>query len=480
MRGLVAGPVVGAFVGTLLGAAFVAVALALSRLYPARAVLPLMLSLHVPIALLEAALTGAILVTLLRWRPDLVRGLQAGGPPASRPAPVLGVIVVALAVAAFLAPLASSLPDGLESVAEQLGFAGAARSLWPAPAPGYELPWAALGRTGAALAGADGDPGRRFPRLGALARAGRASSEAPQVTPPRAGLVLGTGLTLTILAALAPAGLARPSVPPWSWAAWALAFAGGAAAFRAAGSTLAQFLRRLAWLLPFVLVLVLARGAPRAAGPAPRDGPGPLGPLARRDDRRGRSRLPAGHRSARARRPRPARPHAPGGRSRGRAVEPRGHDRRGAAMPRAHEARGVTTAEGVWPSTEPAPPCGASRSAAPSSSAPLPARPVERARLARGRDLQRASPQSSRSRASMIDQPRRLSRAARCVAACGAGERWRCCPNGAGKSTLLLHLAGLLRERQRYLHRHDAAQRRTVTTSRAGSLSTGSCSPRKR
>ena len=29
-------------------------------------------------------------------------------------------------------------------------------------------------------------------------------------------------------------------------------------------------------------------------------------------------------------------------------------------------------------------------------------------------------------------------------------------PNGAGKSTLLLHLAGLLPERQRYLHRHDS------------------------
>jgi energy-coupling factor transporter ATP-binding protein EcfA2 len=29
-------------------------------------------------------------------------------------------------------------------------------------------------------------------------------------------------------------------------------------------------------------------------------------------------------------------------------------------------------------------------------------------------------------------------------------------PNGAGKSTLLLHLAGLLPERQRYLHRHAA------------------------
>jgi energy-coupling factor transporter ATP-binding protein EcfA2 len=40
----------------------------------------------------------------------------------------------------------------------------------------------------------------------------------------------------------------------------------------------------------------------------------------------------------------------------------------------------------------------------------------------------------------------------------GAGERVALLgPNGAGKSTLLLHLAGLLPERQRYLHRHDAA-----------------------
>jgi ABC-2 type transport system ATP-binding protein len=42
--------------------------------------------------------------------------------------------------------------------------------------------------------------------------------------------------------------------------------------------------------------------------------------------------------------------------------------------------------------------------------------------------------------------------------AVAAGERVALLgPNGAGKSTLLLHLAGLLPERQRYLHRHDAA-----------------------
>ena len=155
-RGFVAGPVAGAFVGTLVGAAFVATALALSGLYPLSAVLPLMLSLHVPIALLEAALTGAILGTVLRWRPDLVRGLQAAGVPASRRAPVLGALVVALAIAAFLAPFGSALPDGLESAAERLGFARAARALWPAPVPAYALPWTALGRVGTALAGVVG------------------------------------------------------------------------------------------------------------------------------------------------------------------------------------------------------------------------------------------------------------------------------------------------------------------------------------
>jgi cobalt/nickel transport system permease protein len=156
VRGLVAGPVAGAFVGILLGAALVALLLALSGLYPASAVLPVMLALHVPIALLEAALTGAILATVLRWRPDLVRGLQGSRARALAPAPVLGTLAIALAAAAFLAPFASPLPDGLESVAEKLGFAGAARALWPAPASDYALPGLALGRTGTALAGAAG------------------------------------------------------------------------------------------------------------------------------------------------------------------------------------------------------------------------------------------------------------------------------------------------------------------------------------
>ncbi len=155
-RGRVAGPVAGAFVGTLVAAAFIATALAVSGLYPAATVLPLMLFLHVPIALLEAALTGAILATVLRWRPDLVRGMQAADRASSRTSPVLGALVVALAIAAFVAPFASPLPDSLEAAAGRLGFAGAARALWPGLAPGYEVHWMALGRVGTALAGVVG------------------------------------------------------------------------------------------------------------------------------------------------------------------------------------------------------------------------------------------------------------------------------------------------------------------------------------
>jgi len=150
--GLVAGAVLGAFVATLVGATVVGLALAASGLYPARAVVPLLLAVHVPIGLLEAALTGAVLATVLRWRPDLVRGLQGSGRP-SRSAPAFGLFAVALAIAAFAAPFASDLPDGLEAVAERLGFAAAARAAWPAPVPDYGASWIHLGRAGVALAG---------------------------------------------------------------------------------------------------------------------------------------------------------------------------------------------------------------------------------------------------------------------------------------------------------------------------------------
>jgi energy-coupling factor transporter transmembrane protein EcfT len=68
---------------------------------------------------------------------------------------------------------------------------------------------------------------------------------------------LALGLVVVVVASLAPAGLRGTEVPVWSWLVWAAALAVGLLAFAGAGSTRAQLVRRLAWLLPFVAALSL-------------------------------------------------------------------------------------------------------------------------------------------------------------------------------------------------------------------------------
>ena len=153
LRGHVVGAVLGAFTATLCGAVLTSLWLALSGLYPLRGILPLMLVTHTAIGVLEAALTGAILVTLLRWRPDLVAGAGGAG-GLRRPAAVaVGVLGVALVVAAFLAPFASRLPDGLERTALDLGFSARANPILPAPLEESALFLGPLAPLAPALAG---------------------------------------------------------------------------------------------------------------------------------------------------------------------------------------------------------------------------------------------------------------------------------------------------------------------------------------
>ncbi len=73
----------------------------------------------------------------------------------------------------------------------------------------------------------------------------------------RPGLVLAAGLALVIASALAPAGLGGRAIHTWSWALWGAAFLAGLAFLSAAGLTVAQAVRRLAWLMPLVLLLAL-------------------------------------------------------------------------------------------------------------------------------------------------------------------------------------------------------------------------------
>lgn len=70
--------------------------------------------------------------------------------------PVLGGLGISLLVAAFLSPLASSFPDGLERVAEDTGFLEKAQSLTGAPMPDYLFPGVAAPGPATALAGIAG------------------------------------------------------------------------------------------------------------------------------------------------------------------------------------------------------------------------------------------------------------------------------------------------------------------------------------
>ena len=67
-------------------------------------------------------------------------------------------IAIALAVAALLGPFAASAPDGLEWVAEELGFStrAAAEPALAGPLPDYAVPAAGDGPISTALAGVVG------------------------------------------------------------------------------------------------------------------------------------------------------------------------------------------------------------------------------------------------------------------------------------------------------------------------------------
>jgi cobalt/nickel transport system permease protein len=106
-------------------------------------VLPAMLGVHAVIGVGEAVITVAALAFLMRVRPDLLAGGAAvsGG---------RGWIVAGLAVAlaaVLLTPLASADPDGLERVAEDIGFIDQAAEAPYQVLPDYTIPF--LGESGA-------------------------------------------------------------------------------------------------------------------------------------------------------------------------------------------------------------------------------------------------------------------------------------------------------------------------------------------
>ena len=142
--GVILGAMAAAWFTVVLGAGAFAVELAASigwaRFLP---VLGWMTLVHAAIGVGEALITGLVLRSLLRTRPDLV---DDGDAPAASRSVRLGQVAaaglgIAMAVATFLAPLALSWdrPDGLEYVSQRLRLPEGA-PVPPAPIRDYQVP----------------------------------------------------------------------------------------------------------------------------------------------------------------------------------------------------------------------------------------------------------------------------------------------------------------------------------------------------
>jgi cobalt/nickel transport system permease protein len=136
-------------------------------------VIPAMLGVHVFIGIGEALITVAALAFIEQTRPDLLsadKAATSGG----RGWIVAGILLSLLAV--LLSPLASAHPDGLERVAEDLGFLNTGLDAPYQVLPDYTLPF--LGETALStiLAGAVG----ALIVLGLLVLLGRSLAHKPK------------------------------------------------------------------------------------------------------------------------------------------------------------------------------------------------------------------------------------------------------------------------------------------------------------
>jgi cobalt/nickel transport system permease protein len=126
-----------AWCSTLAAALACAAQLAASGIVPWGTVLPAMGAVHMVIGLVEAVITMLVLAVVARARPELFDGMdQLEG---RRRAMAAYGFTAAIALAVFVAPFASSMPDGLEHVAERFGFAAHAAQASSAPLPDYSI-----------------------------------------------------------------------------------------------------------------------------------------------------------------------------------------------------------------------------------------------------------------------------------------------------------------------------------------------------
>lgn len=133
---------VAAWLSVMAGALATALQLWLSGTSSLQTVVIAMLSVHALIGIGEALITVAALGFILRTRPDLL-GEKSVSAQGGRGWVLAGIVISLIVI--LLSPLASANPDGLERVAEDLGFLNTARSAPFEVLPDYTVPF--LGET---------------------------------------------------------------------------------------------------------------------------------------------------------------------------------------------------------------------------------------------------------------------------------------------------------------------------------------------
>lgn len=139
---------IAAGVSVVVAAIACAIQLALSGTASIGIILPAMTGTHILIGIGEGLITGGVLAYLAQARPDLLPGEQQKF--RGWLVPVVSIILVAGVLSLF----ASAWPDGLEKVAEDVGFiklAEKVRVAVPTPLADYEIP--GLGAIGTSIAG---------------------------------------------------------------------------------------------------------------------------------------------------------------------------------------------------------------------------------------------------------------------------------------------------------------------------------------
>lgn len=142
-----------AWLSVMAGALATALQLWLSGTSNLQTVTLAMLGVHALIGIGEALITVAALAFILQTRPDLLDETSASA-QGGRGWVVVGVVISLVVV--LLSPLASASPDGLNRVAENLGFINSAQS-GSGPWAGYSVPFfadASLSKIMAGIIGA--------------------------------------------------------------------------------------------------------------------------------------------------------------------------------------------------------------------------------------------------------------------------------------------------------------------------------------